>query len=97
VLVEGGVEDVELRARSGVAYMPRAVAIEFEVRVHADDFERAQLVLRDHAEEIGPAAIREAGESEPPNEPLRQRNARALFFGAAVLLIAVLVAHHFAH
>ncbi len=93
VLVEGGLEDVDVRSQAGVAYMARAVRIQFDVRVPPEDVQRAQLVLRDYEEEIGLAAIREAN-VEPPLVDEERPRSRSLLWLVAALTVAVLASRY---
>ncbi len=89
VLTEGGVADVQVRSTTGIPYMPRAHALQYEVRVLVTDVDRAQLLLRDYEEVIAPAAAGEAARSlstEEDDAPSQIRGRWVLWVAAATLL-----------
>ena len=89
VLTEGGVQNVQVRSTTGIPYMPRAHALQYEVRVLLGDVERALLVLRDYEEVIAPAAASEAARSLPSEDgdtPPHRRGRCVLWVAAATLL-----------
>ena len=93
VLTEGGVHEVQVRSTTGIPYMPRAHALQYEVRVPVADVERSQLLLRDYEEIIAPAAAAEAARSLHTDEaeaPSHTRGRWVLWVAAATLLAIVL-------
>jgi len=111
VLSDGGIDGVDLRAATGMAYMPRSSSLEYEVRVEAEDELRARQVLKDFEEESGQAATSQAADlisirREDPSEadpPMRRRKAwvfwvaliAAFVLAAPILFSAANVALHF--
>ncbi len=65
VLSDGGIEDVEIQATTGIAYMPRASALDYEIRVPLEAVARARRVLDDFEEQSGQAASSQAADVLP--------------------------------
>ncbi len=109
VLTDGGIENVEVHTTTGVAYMPRASALDYEIRVPLASVARARLVLRDFEETSGQAATSQAEDAvHVPDEdedaaPLSRRKPWVLWaavlvaicFLAPILFSALGVAWHF--
>ncbi len=75
-LADGGVEDVDVNAVAGNAYLGRAAAVDYQVRVPDVDEARARLVLAQFEEESGAAAVRASGEPPAAGEDGQPRSAR---------------------
>jgi len=89
VLVEGGLEEVEVHTVSVMNYMPRAHALDYEIRVPLADVARAQLLLRDYQEEAELAATTQSGAHG--DEALTKPRSRWILYIAALALLLLLI------
>jgi hypothetical protein len=88
VLVDGGLEDVEIHTVPTMAYMPRAQTLDYEVRVPVEDRERARLLLRDYQAESELAANAQSGaSSDDAAPPVRSKWVLRLALGALVVML----------
>jgi hypothetical protein len=100
VLVEGGVESVDIRASVGTPYVGRAITVEYDVRVADEDEARARALLAAYSEEASVAANAQAESGPSASEPIetsailarKQRSKVAVaFVMLAVFVLPVLL------
>ena len=92
VLVEGGVESVDIRASVGTPYVGRAITVEYDVRVADEDEARARALLAAYSEEASVAANAQAegfASSDPVETSTRSDAKRRSKTAVALVLLAL--------
>jgi hypothetical protein len=95
VLVEGGVESVDIRASVGTPYVGRAITVEYDLRVADEDEARARALLAAYSEEASVAANAQANDAPIASEPMetstRLARKRRMNIAIAAVMLAILV------